>query len=124
MAHLRTELQPDDVPPVRDVPAGHLPDLATHRTAGVDLAMQVSLADPFEQIVERVLPGARPPNHQAAAHQGNVDHRAGLDPGIRREGSRDAKAEAVAPLLDLGEHSSSREYTLYIPRGWWSSAQV
>src|SRR6266545_430626 len=105
-------------------PRATLPDLPTPWTAGDDLVMQVPLVDPPEQIAERVLPGTGRPNHQAAPHQGNVDHRAGLDPGIRREGSRNAKAETVAPLLDLGEHSSSREYTLYIQRGWWSRAQV
>src|SRR5436305_13145317 len=111
MAGLRVEGDSDDVTAIRDVGHRSLPDLASHGRAEVDLAVEVLVGDPGEELVQsRSGAGS---DDQRAVDDGDVDLGLLLQTRLRRERPRDSHRQAVSPSLDACSHSSLRLYKVY-----------
>lgn len=108
-AGLRVERSSDDVTAIRDVGHGPLPDLACHGRAEVDLAVEVLVRDPGEELVQsRSGAGS---DDQSAVDDGDIDLGLLLQTRFRRERLGDSDYQTVSPPLNLGSHDSTK-YTL------------
>jgi hypothetical protein len=105
MPCLRIELEPDQIPSLRDIGCCHLPRLPANRSSAWDFSVQILRPDSLKEFSQDVPPRPNGTDPEAAVFNRQIDRGAFLDLRLGREGARNAQAKAVSPFLNLGLHT-------------------
>jgi hypothetical protein len=103
VSSLRVQSDPDDVPAVRDVGPGQLPEFPARDRTGLHLWVAIPLRDPRQELVQPKS-GARESKAQLTLLERDLDLCGWPQPRAFGKWLRNSDRQAVPPFLDSGSH--------------------